>query len=935
VLTPNENVGIVYGDIDNDNDIDYASSLGSGEIYWFNNTDSSFTYFTPILIGNSLNLNSNIDYILMEDVNNDNNLDLIQMELSSERIYTYLNDSNGTGNFSPPIQSYINNLLYTNGGKLMSKDINGDGLKDLVGGDSYHFWWIQNMGNGTFSNATNLPSNNPFDFDMVDLDNDNDIDIIVTLNYGSQPSRWLENDGNGDFSLHEIIGMRGERMTLTDVDGDNNLDIITFGAYNSSYIDWYEYVSDSTFTKQTLVTNFDYSSSDYPESIYCKDIDNDLDPDIVLTYHLKSMSFENSGNLIFNPPTNIIEAGGNTYINGAFLDDFNLDGNVDFFTSTMYGSGGISNLTIGWNENLGNGVISDFIYLKANFKVYNHAEIQLVDIDNDGDNDIFGNEVWLENNGNEVFRIKPYFENSISSLSFSPKYPSDIDNDGDIDLIFYEDFSGVFWYENNGLSEFNILHQQPNLPFRFKNIKLIDLDNDNDDDLIAIIQNPSAFDRYQIISIINDNGIYNLQQTLFTDVDFLLRNLNLKDFNNDGNIDIFFIQDSSPLQNLKIIYGSGNGTFSNLSNTIFQSPQHIKRIEPAIIDSDNWIDYIALYQDSVSWFSNIEGTSVGSNHLVHHINFGNSQKLEFTHGDFNSDGLQDIACIDYSLFSPDSLIWFSNQGNGTFSNSNHIDSYTKLGEIYPKDIDNDGDIDILALGKATYHDYFVSWYENELDIPLPITEYKYLNICNNDSIYIYDEYVTTSGIYYDSLQTSFGADSIVIINLTVNLPPEVNLSSFSQDTMCFNNQIVQLPLAIPNGGIYEYNSDTIITFNLMNAMIGENLITYAFTDLNNCTNSDSTSIILLDCLNLKDNTSLSKFSIYPNPSTSNITVNLQSETNELVSVELIDVTLKTIYQTIVQSTSKTQINLVNISTGIYYVKLSLKEEVYVKRIIKI
>jgi len=1013
VLTPNENVAIVYGDIDNDNDIDYASSLKSGEIYWFNNTDSSFTYFSPQLIGNSLNLNSSIDYLILEDINNDNNLDLIQVELSSKRIYTYVNS--GLGIFTTPIMSYISNLPYTNSGILKSEDVNGDGLKDLIGGDNYSFWWVQNMGNGIFSNATLIPSNSSslFDFDFIDLDNDNDVDLIVTFN-SNQTSKWMENDGNGIFNPHVIIGMRGEKMTFTDVDGDSNLDIITFGHYNVPYMDWYEYVSDSTFTKQILSTDFDMNYNDYPISIYCKDINNDLEPDIVLTHSRKSMIFENLGNLVLNTPTVITESPSTAYyINDAFVEDYNLDGNLDIFTSQYNSNSAEPFLIIGWNENLGNDLFNEITYLKTNFTVYHHSDIQVYDIDNDGDNDIFGNEHWLENNGNEIFRIKTYFENSISYLSYSPKYPSDMDNDGDKDLVFFENFSGIYWYENNGFSEFNILHHQPNLPFRFKEIKLIDFDNDNDDDLIAIVQDTSTPDNeYKIISIINDNGVYNLQQTLFIDADFILHNLRLEDFNNDGNIDILYLQDSSPLQNLSIIFGSENGSFSNSVNTISQSSQHIIRVEPALIDSDNWIDYIALYQDSVSWFSNIGGTATGNNQLIQAVNVASNNRLEITHGDFNSNGYQDVSCIEYAHNAPDSLTCFFNSGNGIFSNSLDIVTNPNLGEIYAKDIDNDGDIDILAFGKSFYKNFSVSWFQNEINSPTPIVEYQYLNICDNDSVFIHDQYIYSTGIFIDSLQTIFGADSIHITNLTVNLPSEVNISHFSQDTLCFTNQIiqlpeatpnggvfkyngdtittfdlsnasigenqityvftnsngcinsdttyltvnqpsevnlspfiqdtlcfgnqiVQLPIATPNGGIYEYNSDTITTFNLVDANIGENLITYVFTDPNNCTTSDSTSITILDCLNLKNNSVFGNIIIYPNPSSNTITINLQSETNDIVFVELLDINQKTVYKTSTLSTSKTQINLTNMSAGIYYIKLSLKEEVYVKQIIKI
>lgn len=70
-------------------------------------------------------------------------------------------------------------------------------------------------------------------------------------------------------------------------------------------------------------------------------------------------------------------------------------------------------------------------------------------------------------------------------------------------------------------------------------------------------------------------------------------------------------------------------------------------------------------------------------------------------------------------------------------------------------------------------------------------------ICGGDFITINGKQVSKSGIYYDSLKNSFGCDSIIIINLTVTTPP----SSLFTFKFCYTDSI-----AID--GVF-YNNDTI------------------------------------------------------------------------------------------------------------------------------
>jgi len=64
------------------------------------------------------------------------------------------------------------------------------------------------------------------------------------------------------------------------------------------------------------------------------------------------------------------------------------------------------------------------------------------------------------------------------------------------------------------------------------------------------------------------------------------------------------------------------------------------------------------------------------------------------------------------------------------------------------------------------------------------------SICEGDSIFLAGNYVTTAGLYFDTLQTSFGCDSIIITKLKLIPKPNAafDVIAISQNEFNFNNQ---------------------------------------------------------------------------------------------------------------------------------------------------
>lgn len=122
-------------------------------------------------------------------------------------------------------------------------DCNGDGLPDFVGLiNQQHESIVQfvNQGGGEFTSEVIMRANHPAfglsSMKLHDLDQDGDIDILFTNgdmmdeNPEAKPYhgvRWLENDGQGNYTLHYLAGMPGcYDAEPVDMDGDGDLDLV-------------------------------------------------------------------------------------------------------------------------------------------------------------------------------------------------------------------------------------------------------------------------------------------------------------------------------------------------------------------------------------------------------------------------------------------------------------------------------------------------------------------------------------------------------------------------------------------------------------------------------------------------------------------------------------------------------------------------------------
>ncbi|MFN5417127.1 MAG: M43 family zinc metalloprotease [Flavobacteriia bacterium] len=172
--------------------------------------------------------------------------------------------------------------------------------------------------------------------------------------------------------------------------------------------------------------------------------------------------------------------------------------------------------------------------------------------------------------------------------------------------------------------------------------------------------------------------------------------------------------------------------------------------------------------------------------------------------------------------------------------------------------------------------------------------------------------VSTSGDYTVSIGTGNCVATSSIVTVTMNLNPTVTLSPFAD--ICNNASSFALTQGSPAGGNYAVNGISSNNFDPATANLGTNTILYSFTDVNSCSASATETISVNDCSGIEEPT-LNLFSIFPNPSNSKITI--QGELMEKVSsIELRD-ELGRLVKLINEKELKSEIDLSNLSVGIY------------------
>ncbi|XOV93207.1 MAG: BspA family leucine-rich repeat surface protein [Bacteroidota bacterium] len=327
-------------------------------------------------------------------------------------------------------------------------DLDKDGDLDFIAGAGVDnkVMWFENDGNQQYTEHEITTTIDFVTYVMAaDIDSDGDIDVVVGANAGVF---ILSNNGYNAFTTSEISSAsvtNVRSMDLGDVDGDGNIDIVV-GDDGNDYITLYKNISGS-FSEEIIASP---TVTDWTMGIDIFDVDADGDMDVVYSsmWYDKFGFLENDGNESFTEQNVATTIDANHVI--AF--DLDQDGDTDYLNS-VYADGQVM-----WYENVSGSYSQHLVSATTS----GAEEIKVADINGDGNWDIvssnrFGsNQIrYFLNDGSQNFSEILLPDSLDGTLSI---YPADVDRDGDIDIVAITATNKrLVWFENQSISEFGFV----------------------------------------------------------------------------------------------------------------------------------------------------------------------------------------------------------------------------------------------------------------------------------------------------------------------------------------------------------------------------------------------------------------------------------------------------------------------------------------------
>ena len=444
--------------------------------------------------------------------------------------------------------------------------------------------------------------------------------------------------------------------------------------------------------------------------------------------------------------------------NGITFFDYDNDGWDDITVASAEGE------PIYFLKNINGNFVSQTLNISDNNA--RNKQVNWVDIDNDGDNDLF---ITSDNSGIRLFEnLGNMVMSEITSTSgmLSDNFPyygaswGDYNNDGFLDIFLSirdVDIPSIL-YKNNGDNTFTLANIEAGLltdGFMSFCSVFIDYDNDGDQDIYVSndkINNPNLLYRNN-----GDGTFTEVGQETNTDLYIDAMTTTVGDINNDGWFDIYVTNDND---DSVLLLNNADGTFSDTTSLYGVSFNSIGW-GALFLDADNDTDidlYVSGETDgsypqylSSAFYENQNGNSFQLNNSAIPNDFAESYSNAT--GDINNDGFPDI--IVNNINHENIFVWYNKSNNGknwlkvklegTTSNRNGIGSfieisvdgnkqyrYTCLGEGY---LSQNSATQHFGLGNQTMIDYIkVKWLSGTEDILYNVSVNQTLNILEGSSL---------------------------------------------------------------------------------------------------------------------------------------------------------------------------------------------------------
>lgn len=528
----------------------------------------------------------------------------------------------------------------------------------------------------------------------VDFDSDGDLDLLT--NHYDGNFRYYENTGSATvpnfansvqnpFSLVDAGGYGV--ITAADMDNDGDTDVLVNQYGSGDSYKFYENTgtSSSPVFAAPVSSAFGLPSSGYASSMQLVDMDADNDYDLMVFNGANCSYFENIGSVsTANFTASVINPFSiSSILYQAKLVDLDNDGDLDLF--------GTVNGAAYYMDNVGSAQNATFSAAAPNpFSIQitfpNTSGLEVLDIDNDGDQDFIYNNSrngdfhFFENIGtNLVPKFTDGHTNlfSLTDLGSTPD-PTFGDLDNDGDLDMLTEVNGVLYY--------------------FENIG-----NAVNPNFAAAVQNPFSLPGY------GNNG----------------SNCALVDIDGDNDLDLFMAY-SNNFQFIENVGTASAPSFGPVQSAPFGIQNGNGFQFPEFVDLDNDGDFDVLSQSGIYgdiYYYQNTGTSSSPSFAAPMVNpFGfvtQGDRNNITVGDIDGDGDFDVIAGKNEVLNKDEFFFYENTGTASSpmfalslsdpfnlrpvgsNNANPISTNPCI-----VDLDNNGVMDLMVGVQSGYYTFF-------------------------------------------------------------------------------------------------------------------------------------------------------------------------------------------------------------------------------------
>jgi len=199
-------------------------------------------------------------------------------------------------------------------------------------------------------------------------------------------------------------------------------------------------------------------------------------------------------------------------------------------------------------------------------------------------------------------------------------------------------------------------------------------------------------------------------------------------------------------------------------------------------------------------------------------------------------------------------------------------------------------------------------------------------ICEGETYFFNNVYLTGNGTYRDTLASSGSCDSIIVLTLTVFSKPSPVVIKRGNDTLTTSVPFISYQW-LRNG----VNIDSATSRTYIATQNGSYSV--VVTDGNGCTNTSAA--VTLQSVSINDIPENALISLYPNPTSGNFNIRIEGIEGRLLEIRLYDV-----YGNLVRMMNEeasavqysTNLNLGEYASGTYFIQLQFNDRNITRRI---